>query len=56
LRRKPQRAPIKLPPLAPSEQAATEAALAGLPEDEIKDALRRFGTTLRQRAKLPHGR
>lgn len=53
LRRKPQRAPIKLPPLAPNELAATEAALAGLPENEIKDALRRLGTTLRQRAKLP---
>src|SRR5260221_6661404 len=53
LRRRPSRAPIKLPPLAPAERAAAEANLADLPESEVKDALRRLGEAIRQRAKVP---
>jgi hypothetical protein len=53
LRRRPARAAAKLPALAPAEQAATEATVAALPDSEVKDALRRLGTAIRQRAKVP---
>jgi hypothetical protein len=53
LRRRPSRSPAKLPALAPAERAATEANLAALPDGEVKDALRRLGEAIRQRAKVP---
>ncbi|HVI90440.1 MAG TPA: DciA family protein [Dongiaceae bacterium] len=56
LRRQPQRRVTKLPPLAPIDRAATEAKLSALPESDIKDALRRLGDAIRQRAKSPAGR
>jgi len=52
LRRRPARAALKLPPPAAGDLAATEAALAGLPEDDLKNTLRRLGTAIRQRSKL----
>jgi len=52
LRRRPTRAALKLPPPAAGDLAATEAALAGLPEDDLKDTLRRLGTAIHQRGRL----
>ena len=56
LRRRPPRTTVKLPPLTPADRAATEASLASLPDSEIKDALRRLGEAIHQRAKLPRPR
>jgi hypothetical protein len=56
LRRRPLHGPLKLPALTPAERAATEASLADLPDSDIKDALRRLGEAIRQRAKLPQQR
>jgi hypothetical protein len=56
LRRRPARQAMKLPSLTPAERAATEASLADLPDSEMKDALRRLGEAIRQRAKLPQPR
>lgn len=53
LRRRPARPALKLPALAPDDIAATEAALADLPEDDLKETLRRLGTAIRQRGKVP---
>jgi hypothetical protein len=56
LPRRQRQGPLKLPPLAPAEKAATEASLANLPDGEVKEALRRLGEAMRQRAKLPQRR
>lgn len=56
VRRRPQRTALKLPSLSPTERAATEASLAELPDSEVKDALRRLGEAIRQRAKVPQQR
>jgi hypothetical protein len=56
LRRRPARVPLKLPSLTPAERSATAASLADLPDGEVKEALRRLGEAIRQRAKLPQPR